>query len=1148
MRKLFERGAGEDRGTTSAIPVRPDLRDEEVELDDSGGMVNGMNTFSGNNDNDASSSHGDTSRSNSHVLLNGNGVRSTRSSSTRTSLLLVKPLVLLDKVDTAGRKLQQQTFSRIRNYLCSYETEQEVLRRDAWFEKHTKRWYDNVEDADSGIKKEKLISHLRGEIYDSKVHYSIYDVFEPVTMASLAAPAGGGVLTAANGHSDLRSNASANPLGGGDGKQKHPRGAGGSLSSCSIGEKPPDETGTGVHRDSNNRDSSTFVPNRALSRLSMGASHLLAVFAAWSFILGTGLCVYRKYLSAREKRLLCQVDLAVDFAYFLLGPLLCLKTTVLNVLRGVEVMEAEMPSKRGPCFTPLTDLSWWGDVLSCCLWVTLYPDYCASFVFASRHYVAMLKLVRMWRLARDPIYMLLACRTWNVGRLGRLVLSILCYGHFCGCVWFYINDQERIVLRIIEQDTIFRSGDGDEVEGGHLLGTSVYVAGGSGAASIMDVVTTYHPPPQDQNLVETPADGAAAAALVPNISPERHLLQNSLLTFFDLYAYSLQHGMIMFLGRMNSTGNSAVENLLFAIIAPIGIIIQSIIFSKINMMFMARGQHIMRQQQLLVDLKASMKMLRLPLSLRSRILSYFTYQRVHRNQDFLGVLHNSGGGRQSLQLRWQLALTLYRDLLDPDVVGGFCLPTASFASLQAIVLALTDEICLPGDYICKEGDEGTGMYFLLKGELIVSAKGEVLAVLRKGQFFGDLSLLTGLKRTASVRATTFCTLAFLSKATMAPILMKYPDQMELMASVFRNTMRREMKESMDSRKHCVDPASFSNKERWVERELWQRCEEMESEEERRLRGENLNDDEGSSSSSGSEDPTSEDESASSSEVVDEDSDEKQSGVEDLRSEAEDLLAFRSYLEVEAGREQDPEHSSGDEVWDPNATTDEDDDSSVEQEKEEVQLDAGAKKEGAAESSPNKTSPSALKQSQLVLNPVSSSSTDSAPVVPADKKRANSREQHSAELQPSRQGSRKSSRKTSATVDSRAGLTITSPNKAHDGTDHEPVLTQSSSSKNHNHNYNGGEQHQSDAITPTLAGLNLMRGISAGAASSSCGAHSSKLGSSPGSSSVGGSIVGSSEGYIYNISGGLGCADVGGCSFEHGCNNGEGAAADDVESA
>ncbi|CAD7933925.1 unnamed protein product [Amoebophrya sp. A120] len=593
----------------------------------------------------------------------------------------------------------------------------------------------------------------------------------------------------------------------------------------------------------------------------------------------------------------------------------------------------------------ISDSTWWMDMFSCVLWPYLfyYEDNMIKHDhYQSDHYhsnsggadgagganivivLSLLKLVRMWRLARDPTYMLVACRTWNTGRLGRLVLLILLFGHFCGAIWFYVTDKEKTVLQIVSRDSIEFAD---------------YYTDSSTSAS----TTSLH------------------------ISNE-YLKEQ--LSFYDLYAYSLQHGMIMFLGRMNSTGNSPGENLLFAFVAPVGIIIQSVIFSKMSMMYMAQDQHIVRQQQLLVDLRASMKMLRLPLTLRSRILSFFTYQRVHRNQDFLGVLHSSGGG-QSQQLKWQLALTLYRDLLDPDVVGGFCLPTSSFAALQAILLALKDEICLPGDYICKEGDEGTGMYFLLKGELIVSSKGETLAVLQKGQFFGDLSLLTGLRRTASVRANTFCTLAFLSKQAMAPILQKYPSQMELMASVFRKTvigmgggkpppgggprqgsnsqnptgaagrsnpssnenyvsgqqshsgapsgsraglssggqqknknqskqmhnqmpqvvnpnipswrksqMRTQMQDQIQqkSKQFCIDPNLYSNKDTWVERELWQRCELMSEE---------------SSEGSGSSDEQSEEE----------DSDES-----DHTEDEDDDVHDNDRSQTECSRTQDSEES------------------------------------------------------------------------------------------------------------------------------------------------------------------------------------------------------------------------------------------------
>ncbi|CAD7933923.1 unnamed protein product, partial [Amoebophrya sp. A120] len=64
-------------------------------------------------------------------------------------------------------------------FLCSYETEQELLKWQAWWEKTFRRWYENVEKtSEHTVHKEKLLHSLRSEIYDSKTRYSIYDVFE----------------------------------------------------------------------------------------------------------------------------------------------------------------------------------------------------------------------------------------------------------------------------------------------------------------------------------------------------------------------------------------------------------------------------------------------------------------------------------------------------------------------------------------------------------------------------------------------------------------------------------------------------------------------------------------------------------------------------------------------------------------------------------------------------------------------------------------------------------------------------------------------------------------------------------------------------------------------------------------------------------
>lgn len=61
-----------------------------------------------------------------------------------------------------------------------------------------------------------------------------------------------------------------------------------------------------------------------------------------------------------------------------------------------------------------------------------------------------------------------------------------------------------------------------------------------------------------------------------------------------------------------------------------------------------------------------------------------------------------------------------------------------------------------GDLIFMEGDDSREMYVVVEGEVVVtkkSVRGEVtLAVLKKGDFVGEMSLLESLPRSATARA------------------------------------------------------------------------------------------------------------------------------------------------------------------------------------------------------------------------------------------------------------------------------------------------------------------------------------------------------------------------------------------------------------
>jgi small-conductance mechanosensitive channel/CRP-like cAMP-binding protein len=86
-----------------------------------------------------------------------------------------------------------------------------------------------------------------------------------------------------------------------------------------------------------------------------------------------------------------------------------------------------------------------------------------------------------------------------------------------------------------------------------------------------------------------------------------------------------------------------------------------------------------------------------------------------------------------------------------------------------------------GEAIVREGARGSSMFLLMRGEAVVTlarTSGEV-ARLRDGDFFGEMSLLTGEPRTATVTATTDCRLleigvdAFRTVALADPTLIEH---------------------------------------------------------------------------------------------------------------------------------------------------------------------------------------------------------------------------------------------------------------------------------------------------------------------------------------------------------------------------------------
>jgi CRP-like cAMP-binding protein len=79
-----------------------------------------------------------------------------------------------------------------------------------------------------------------------------------------------------------------------------------------------------------------------------------------------------------------------------------------------------------------------------------------------------------------------------------------------------------------------------------------------------------------------------------------------------------------------------------------------------------------------------------------------------------------------------------------------------------------------GYVVATEGDPGAGLFVIAEGEADVSIGGKKVNHLRAGDFFGEMALLDGGPRTATVTSTTPITLYALTEWVFRGLLVEHP--------------------------------------------------------------------------------------------------------------------------------------------------------------------------------------------------------------------------------------------------------------------------------------------------------------------------------------------------------------------------------------
>jgi len=168
------------------------------------------------------------------------------------------------------------------------------------------------------------------------------------------------------------------------------------------------------------------------------------------------------------------------------------------------------------------------------------------------------------------------------------------------------------------------------------------------------------------------------------------------------------------------------------------------------------------------QLKTFVNYRNIPISLQKKIRDYYNYiWKKKLGFDESIFLSNLPAGLQN-----EVSVYLKREILEK-------IPLFSGVSdefLKDVSLHMRPIVCVPDEFVFREGDYGNEMFFVIRGKLKVITGSKEISSLADGDFFGEIALFAENKiRTASVRSESYSDLYRLDNELFNEVLKQYPD-------------------------------------------------------------------------------------------------------------------------------------------------------------------------------------------------------------------------------------------------------------------------------------------------------------------------------------------------------------------------------------
>ncbi|MBF0161881.1 MAG: cyclic nucleotide-binding domain-containing protein [Magnetococcales bacterium] len=218
-------------------------------------------------------------------------------------------------------------------------------------------------------------------------------------------------------------------------------------------------------------------------------------------------------------------------------------------------------------------------------------------------------------------------------------------------------------------------------------------------------------------------------------------------------------------GDITPTDNAG--RILAATVMLLGVLFNGFIIASLSSIVIQANAYRLKQQEKLVNLASFFNQFKVPQDLQNAIFSYYAHSATEKAVNSKEIIDSLPEDFQKKVLH---RINMHMIEQVPLFKG------TSPECLSAFAHVLISEIFNPGQDIIEYGTIGQEMFFLQHGIVeVLTGEGYPVTRLRNNSFFGEIALLGGVKRTATIRAVTICDIYKLAKTDFDRIMDQFPD-------------------------------------------------------------------------------------------------------------------------------------------------------------------------------------------------------------------------------------------------------------------------------------------------------------------------------------------------------------------------------------